>query len=335
MQYIDAVTHFFPQRLFDRMMASPGFAGDIGKRMRHVKSVWDIDVRMKVVERFDDYRQILSLGLPALDMLAGPEEAPDYARLANDGLAELCARHPDRFAGYLAALPMNAPDAAAKEAERAFKNGANGLQLHTNVNGVSVADERFFGVFETARKFDKPILLHPARRADMPDLPSETMSRYEIWVIFGWPYETTVIMSHMVFSGFLDRLPGLKLLIHHMGALVPFFEGRIRHGWAELGTRTSSGDPAVVPQKLTRPVLDYFRDFYADTALAGSKAGIACGLEFYGADKVLFASDCPFDAEGGVLYIRETIEALDALALDPTTRAKICHANAERLFGLK
>ena len=84
----------------------------------------------------------------------------------------------------------------------------------------------------------------------------------------------------------------------------------------------------------TKPVLDYFRDFYADTALAGSKAGIACGLDFFGADKVLFASDCPFDAEGGVLYIRETIEALDALPLSHDTRQKICHANAERLFGL-
>ncbi len=335
MRTIDAVTHFFPKRLFDRMMASPGFAQDIGKRMRGVPSVWDLDVRMKVVERFADYQQILSLGLPPLDILAGPEEAPEYARLGNDGLAELCARYPDRFAGYLAALPMNAPDAAAREAERAFKDGAHGLQLHTNVNGVSLADPRFYGVFEVARTYDKPVLLHPARRPSMPDLPGERMSRYEIWAIFGWPYETTVIMTHMVFSGFLDRLPGLKLLVHHMGAMVPFFESRIRHGWAELGTRTSGGDPDVVPQKLTTPVLDYFRDFYADTALAGSKAGIACGLDFFGAEKVLFASDCPFDAEGGVLYIRETIDAIAALPLPEETRQRICHANAERLFGLR
>jgi uncharacterized protein len=334
MRYLDAVTHFFPSAFFEKMLAAPGFSGDIGKRMRGVKSVWDLDVRLKVVDRFPDYRQILSLGLPPLDILAGPEHSPEFARIANDGLAELAARHKDRFAGWLAALPINAPDAAAREAERAFRDGANGLQLHTNVNGVSIADARFLPVFEVARQFDKPILLHPARRPDVPDLPGETVSRYEIWAIFGWPYETTVVMTHMVFSGFLDRLPGIKLLVHHMGAMVPFFESRIRHGWAQLGTRTTSGDPDVVPVKLNRPVLDYFRLFYGDTALAGSRAGIACGLEFFGADRVLFASDCPFDAEGGILYIAETIEALRSLDLAPEARDKICFGNAERLFGI-
>jgi predicted TIM-barrel fold metal-dependent hydrolase len=334
MRYIDAVTHFFPSLFFDKMLEAPGFSGDVGKRMRHVRSVWDIDVRLKVVDRFPDYRQILSLGLPPLDIIAGPANAPEYARVANDGLAELCHRHKDRFAGYLAAVPINAPDAAAIEAERAFRNGANGLQLHTTVNGVSIADPRFWPVFEVARKHDKMILLHPARRPDMPDLPGEKMSRYEIWTIFGWPYETSVIMAHMVFSGFMDKMPGLKLLIHHMGAMVPFFESRIRHGWAEIGTRTTSTDPSVVAQPLTRPVLDYFRDFYADTALAGSKSGIQCGLDFYGAPKVLFASDCPFDREGGALYIGETIDAVSALDIAPAAREQICHGNAERLFGI-
>ena len=334
MHTIDAVTHFFPGRFFDKMLAAPAFAGDIGKRMRHVRSVWDLDVRFKVIDRFADYRQILSLGLPPLDILAGPEEALEYAKLANDGLAELVARHPRRFAGWLAALPMNAPDAAAREAERAFAAGANGLQLHTNVNGRTVADPRYMGVFEQALKHDKPILLHPARRAESTDFAGETISRYEIWVIFGWPYETTAVMTQLIFSGLLDKLPGIKFLIHHMGAMVPFFEGRIRHGYAEIGTRTSSDDPSVVPQKLTRPILDYYRSFYADTALAGSASGISCGLDFYGADRVLFASDCPFDTEGGALYIGETIAAIRELDLAPAINDKICSGNAERLFGI-
>jgi uncharacterized protein len=232
-------------------------------------------------------------------------------------------------------VPINAPEAAVREAEPAFKAGANGLQLHTTVNGVSIADERYWPVFEVARKFDKPVLLHPARRPDMPDLPGEKMSRYEIWAIFGWPYETTVVMTQMIFNGFLDKHKGVKILVHHLGAMVPFFESRIRHGYAEVGTRTTSADPSVVPRALNRPILDYYRDFYADTALAGSRAGIACGLEFYGADKVLFASDCPFDAEGGVLYITETIEAMQGLALPPVDADKICHGNAARLFGIK
>jgi uncharacterized protein len=273
MRYLDTVTHFFPKRFFDTMLALPGFSGDIGKRMRHVKSVWDIDTRLRVVERFDDYRQILSLGLPPIDMLAGPDETPALARMANDGLAELVARHLDRFAGWLAGLPMNLPDAAVREAERVLKEGgACGLQLHTNVNGATLADPKYLPIFEVAAGHDRPILIHPARRPEMPDFPGETMSRYEIWAIFGWPYETTAVMTQMIFSGFLDRTMGAKILIHHMGAMVPFFESRIRHGWAEVGTRTTSTDPLMVPVKLKKPVLDYFRDFYGDTALAGSKA---------------------------------------------------------------
>jgi uncharacterized protein len=336
MRYLDTVTHFFPKRFFDTMLALPGFASDIGKRMRGVPSVWDLDVRFKVVDRFADYRQILSLGLPPIDILAGPSETPELARIANDGLAELVARHPDRFAGYLAALPMNAPDAAAQEAERALgQGGACGLQLHTNVNGATVADPKYLPIFAVAAQHDRPILLHPARRPEMPDFANETNSRYEIWAIFGWPYETTAVMTQMIFSGFIDRVPEAKILIHHMGALVPFFESRIRHGWAEIGTRTTSTDPLMVAQKLNKPVLEYFRDFYGDTALAGSRSGIQCGLDFFGADHVLFASDCPFDAQGGVLYITETIAALASIDLAPADRDKICFANAERMFGIK
>jgi uncharacterized protein len=336
MRYLDAVTHFFPKRFFDKMLDSPGGIKDIGKRMRGVPSVYDLDVRFKVVDKFGDYRQIISLGMPPLDILAGPDAAPDFARIANDGQAELVAKYPDRFAGYLAALAMNAPEAAAREAERAFTQlGANGLQLHTNVNGGTLADPRFLPVFEMALKHDKPILLHPARRPEMPDFPNEKLSRYEIWTIFGWPYETTAVMCQLVFSGMLDRLPGIKLLTHHMGAMVPFFEGRIRHGWATLGTRTSSQDPDMIPVKLKRPVMDYFKSFYGDTALAGSRSGIVCGLDFFGADRVLFASDCPFDAEGGALYIAETIQALKEIDLKPADRDNICFGNAERMFGIK
>ena len=106
--------------------------------------------------------------------MAGPDTTPEFARVANDGLAELVAKYPDRFAGYVGALPMNAPDAAVKEAERILLHGnANGLQLHTNVNGACLDEPRFLPIFEVAAKSGKPILLHPARKPDMPDFPTE------------------------------------------------------------------------------------------------------------------------------------------------------------------
>ncbi len=337
MRYIDAFNHFFPQGLWDRMLASEGAARDNGKRMRNIPAIFDLDRRLQVMDMFSqhEYSQVLSLGMPPLDAMASPEECPQFARLGNDGLAELCVRHPDRFPGYLASLPMNNPAAAAKEAERVLApGGAVGLQLHTNVGGLPLDDERFYPIFEIAAKHDRPVFLHPSRGADFPDYLSENKSKYEIWWTFGWPYETSTAMARLVFSGIMDKLPELKVLAHHLGAMVPFFEGRVGPGWDQLGKRTTDEDYGAVLRGLKKRPLDYFKDFYADSAVFGSRSATVCGLDFYGADKVLFASDCPFDPEGGPGYIRDTIAIIESLTLSDADRNKICHGNAVKLFRL-
>jgi predicted TIM-barrel fold metal-dependent hydrolase len=168
----------------------------------------------------------------------------------------------------------------------------------------------------------------------MPDYKTEATSKYEIWWTFGWPYETSTAMARLVFSGLMDRLPELRVLAHHLGAMIPYFEGRVGPGWDQLGKRTSDEDLTQVLKRLKRRPLDYFKDFYADTAVFGSRAATVCGLEFYGADRVLFASDCPFDPERGPGYIRDTIAILEGLDLSPEDRDKICFRNAETLLGI-
>ena len=274
--------------------------------------------------------------MPPLEALGSPEETTEFARLGNDGLADLVARHPDRFAGFLASLPMNAPEAAAREAERAFTElGANGLQIHSNVNGAPLDEPQYFPVFEAAARFGRPVMLHPARTAAMPDYRTEETSKYEIWWTFGWPYETSAAMARLVFSGIMDRLPELKVLAHHLGAMIPYFEGRVGPGWDQLGKRTSDEDLTLVLQRLKRRPFDYFKDFYADTAVFGSRPATICGLEFYGPDKVLFASDSPFDPEKGPGYIRDTIGVLESIEMPLADREKISFRNAQALFGLQ
>jgi predicted TIM-barrel fold metal-dependent hydrolase len=337
MRYVDAFNHFFPRRYFEKMLEVAGDQKDIGKRVRGVPCLYDLDVRFEVMDQFrqHDYVQVLSLPSPPIELMADGAQALEMSRLGTDGMAELVARHPDRFVGYVSTLPMNDPEAAAREAERAFTEaGANGLQLYTNVRGKPLDLPEFLPVFEMAARHQKPILLHPIRGAEMPDYRTEDRSKYEIWWTFGWPYETSAAMARMVFSGLFDRLPGLKIVTHHLGAMVPYFEGRVGPGWDQLGARTSDEDLGAVLKRLKRRPLDYFKDFYADTAVFGSRAATVCGLEFFGPERVLFASDSPFDPEKGPGYIRDTMAVLESIELEPEARARINHRNAEKLFGL-
>ncbi|MBY5775207.1 amidohydrolase family protein [Rhizobium leguminosarum] len=337
MQYIDAFNHFFPKPLWDKIQTFAGAGKNIGKRMQNIPCIYDLDERFRVMDGVENYRQVISLGMPPVEAMGPPNAPPELARLGNEGFAELCTKYPERFPGYLASLPMNNPVEAVKELERVFEanDGAVGLQIHSNVNGMPLDHEQFFPIFETAAKFDRPVFLHPSRGEEMPDYLSEDKSRYEIWWTFGWPYETSAAMARIVLSGLMDKLPNLKLLAHHLGAMVPYFEGRVGPGQDQLGKRTSTEDLSHVLRDLKRRPFDYFKDFYADTAVFGSRAATVCGLEFYGVDKVLFASDSPFDPERGPGYIRDTIAVLNSLSLAKEDMEKICFRNAQKLFRVE
>lgn len=334
MRYIDSYNHFFPRRYYDALLETPAGTKDLGKRVRGIPALSDLDERRRVVDMFDDYAQVLSLGLPAVERLWGPDKAPEMARIGNDGLAEIVAGHPRQFVGYSALLPMNVPEAAVKEAERVLANGANAIQLASNVNGRPLDEPEFWPIFEVIAKSGRPILLHPARTREMPDYPTEKHSKYEICSVLGWPYETGVTLARLVFSGIMDRFPDLKVIAHHLGGVIPYLEGRVGHSWDQLGARTSDEDYASLLKRLKKRPYDYFKDFYGDTAVEGARAATVCGLDFFGAEHVLFASDCPFDKEKGPGYVRSTIAVIESLGLSTADKARICHGNAQRMFGL-
>ncbi|HXH24614.1 MAG TPA: amidohydrolase family protein [Vicinamibacterales bacterium] len=332
---IDVFNHVLPRPFFERMQR---VAVDLSalKRWLQIPFLYDLDVRFRVLDEFgDDYRQIVSLSAPPLEAL-NPEPAvtADLARLANDSMAEIVETHRDRFPGFVASLPLNDPEASVAELERAVEGlGALGVQIFTNVNGLPLDDPRFWPIFETADRLGRPILLHPARSAAFPDYASERTSKYEIWWTFGWPYETSAAMQRLVFARIFERLPNIKIVAHHLGAMIPYFEGRIGYGLDQLGRRTAGEDYEGLLRSLKKRPYEYFKMFWVDTAVFGSRAATECGLKFFGVDQIVFASDAPFDPEGGPLYIRETIRVIDSLELSPAEREKIYRRNAERLFG--
>src|SRR5262249_54549346 len=157
---------------------------DIGKRMRGVPALHDLDVRKKVVDGFQDYAQILSYPMPPVEEFAKPDQIEGWLKLINDGFADLCAKEKDRFPGWVAQASLAAPDAGVREAERAIKNGALGVQVYTNVAGKPLDGPEFEPFFETMNRLGKPIWIHPSRGASHPDYMNEKTSLYEIWWAF-------------------------------------------------------------------------------------------------------------------------------------------------------
>jgi predicted TIM-barrel fold metal-dependent hydrolase len=338
---LDIFPHIFPQAFFERMKGiaerNPALGAQL-KRWLHIPVLWDLDKRIKMMKRFPEYKQILTLSLPAIEFLGNENETPELARLANDGMHQIVQTHKELFPAFVASLPLNNVPASLEEMERAIgKLGAKGIQIFTNVNGRPLDDPEFFPIFERmANQYQLPIWVHPTRTAKFADYPAvEQKSKYEIWWLFGWPYETSAFMARLVFSGMFDKLPKLRIITHHLGAMVPFFANRVGYGMDQFGARTSDEDYESLLKKMNKRPVDYFKLFYNDTSINGWASGIRCGLDFFGAGHVLFGTDCPFDPQGGPLFIRETIKALDGLKLKKTDARRIYFGNAMKMLRLK
>ena len=208
MPMIDIYTHIFPDRYFAEMSRASAGLGHLAERFRAIPPLFDLDARFRQMDGAGDgYQQVVSLPNPPIeDMVEGPT-ASLLARVGNDAMAELCAKHPDRFPAFVAGLNLHDVDGAVAEARRAIGElGARGVQIFTNVAGRPLDDERYAPVFAVAAELNLPIWLHPARTAAMTDYAGEARSRYEMWWCFGWPYETSVAISQEYFEPGVSRV---------------------------------------------------------------------------------------------------------------------------------
>ena len=315
---IDIYNHVMPPAYLE-LVKQHGKEPGMVRRVSNLRLLWDIEARVAMLDQWPEVQQVLTLSVPAPEMLGGPEASPAFARVANDGMAEMCRQWPHKFPAFVASLPMNNPAAALEEMDRAVETlGARGIQVLTNVNSRPLDDADFFAVFERiTRKHKLPVWMHPARPASRADYAGEDKSKYEIWQVLGWPFESSVAMSRIVFSGLFDRLPDLRMMTL----------------WAQLGSRSVDPAESQVLQNLQKAPIEYFRMFYGDTVLGGSASALRCGLDFFGADKVVFASDCPFDPEEGPMFIREGIRSIESLHLPEGDKRKIYFGNAIGLLG--
>ena len=333
MSRIDIFNHVMPSAYLEALKQHSRDPG-IVRRMTSLRMLWDIEARVEMLKQWPDLKQVLTLAVPSPELLSGPELSPELARLANDGMAEMCRKWPDRFPTFAASLPMNNVAAAVDEMDRAIGTlGARGVQILTSVNGRALDHPEYWPIFERAtRAHGAAIWMHPFRPGSRADYFDEAASKYEVWQVLGWPFESSVAMARMVFAGFFERLPGLRIITHHCGGMIPYFAGRAETLWAQLGSRSADASEADVLTRLTKKPVEYLKMFYGDTVLGGSASALRCGLEFFGADRIVFASDCPFDPEGGPMFIREGIRSVEELGLSEEVKRLIYEVNAERLL---
>ncbi len=335
---IDAFTHIIPRVYYDRLFELEVNEQTANRRKRAstVPTLVDLDERFRQMDEFGDYRQVINMaGAPVHD-LGSPAVSREMARLGNEGLASLVRDHPDRFVGFTACLPLDDPDAAVEEYEYAREElGSLGAQIHTHVQGRPLDGPEFDPLYEAIAASGGVLQVHPCRTASWPDYPTETRSRYEIWWAFGWEYDLSAFMARIVFSGVLERHPDLKLLIHHAGAMVPHFAGRVGPGWDQLGMRTPADRVEdVTGYPLTKRPVDYFKMMYADTALFGAAHAVRCAIDFYGVDHILFGSDSPYGPSEHGGYLMPTLESLEALDLSDDERDAIYQGNVTKLLGV-
>jgi aminocarboxymuconate-semialdehyde decarboxylase len=330
---IDVFNHIITPRYHEARLTLAPPQLRLQDQQRAMPTLFDLDARFRVMDTAGEgYVQIVNTANPPVEHIAGPAGALELSRIANDEMAELVARHPDRFAGAAACVPMHDVERAIGELRRAVRElGLCAVQIYTDVQGRPLDHPDFAPVFDAIVELDVPMLLHPVRGPDRPDYPAEPASRFDTWRVVGWLYDTVAAMTRLVFSGVFDRHPDIRIVTHHLGGFVPFASERMREGYDKLLKAARARNE---PVPLARHPYEYFHDFYADTITIGSVPALACGLEFFGADRVLFATDMPFDTQGGLKYVEVALQAMETLDASEKDKRKIFEHNARRLFRL-
>jgi aminocarboxymuconate-semialdehyde decarboxylase len=326
---IDIFSHFSTRELREAYFSiAPGrkgrksdplsmrsFAG--GKSATDIDVLWDIDQRVKVLDRYGIDIQVLTLSYP---MLSGvePEEELRLAKLANDSLAEMIKKYPGRFVG-VATLPFSSPEEAVRELDRSVDTyGFKGFQVSSNINGLPLDSPHLFPIYETAQNRGLPMWIHPTT----PLILDIIGTKANLDILFGWPMDTSIALVKLVTSGILEKFPTLKVIVHHLGAgMVPYFIER-------LDTLLDRGDLG-----LSKPPSHYWKLMYHDTAAIGANA-FTCGYNVFGEDHVVFGVDYPFGRNKGEQFLESRRKIVDNARIDESARRKIYEENARKLLNL-
>jgi aminocarboxymuconate-semialdehyde decarboxylase len=309
---IDIYSHILPEKYLTALRK--GSQQSVDSRETRNRAVVDIETRLRVMDRYPDVLQVLTVSLPPLDVYSSPGDAREISRIANDELAELVVKYPDKFIAAVACLPLNDMDAALEEADRAITQlGLKGVQIFARLNSDNLGDAKYFPLYEKMVNYNLPIWIHPYsdENDDITDAGT-----------FGWPVTTSINMQRLVVAGVFHDYPDIKFITHHCGGIAPLLEGRLRWLFPRI---LEPGHPA-------QHWVEHFHKFYADTATYGSTDALMCGYDYFGVDRLLFGTDAPLGPDFGLT--QETVRSIERMDIPDSDKGKIFLQNAVNLLSI-
>lgn len=326
MKIIDFHNHFYPPQYLKEIQAGPSsirvtFDSDNNPVLHYpgdynvvVRAHRDIDYRAEVLANEGIDKQILTFTTPGTHV-ESPERSVKLARIVNDSLAKIVDEHRDRFAA-LATLPLNDPQASVDELVRAFNElGFKGVMLHSNINGVALSDRRFWALYEKAGDLNAVFYIHPSFPVGV-----EAMTDFWLMPLVGFPFDTTLAAAKLVFSGVVERYPGITWVLGHLGGAIPYLAERLDRGYFAF---------KECRENIARPPSEFLKKFYYDTVNFDIKA-LKFAMSFAGADHLVAGSDFPHR----IGSLEKMVSSIDELDASSKEKAAIFGENAARLLGL-
>lgn len=329
---IDAHTHFSSRKVLEALEKQEGKPFVLGRMYRSKPALTEPAARLAILDHNEIDMHVL-VPVPWLEafphVVRDRTLAPQFARMMNDEIAAVVSAHPNRFRG-VALLASVDPDAMVGELHRAVKElGFVGAYVPVGPTAKRMDHPDFEPLYRAIVELDVMLWLHPSR-PPLPDYADEMTSKYQLWQQIGWPYDTTAAMYRIVFSGVFERYPGIRIITHHHGGIVPYYAGGMIGSWA-----ASEEEGVALSDKISRPYIDHFKKFYCDTACKDFVPKVLeLALDFFGPERMLFGSDTPFGAGDGQSFTSGALRSIEAMQIAPDVRRAILSGNAQRILKI-
>lgn len=325
MAVIDFHNHFYPPEYLEAIQELPSnikvtFDSDNNPLLHYpgdyniiVPAHRDINYRAEVLKKNKIDRQILTFTTPGTH-IESPERSTELARIVNDSFVKIMNERSGQFSA-LATLPLNDPDASVSELERAFSLGFSGVMVYSNINGIALSDRRFWALYEKADKLNAVFYIHPSFPVGV-----EAMTDYCLMPLIGFTFDTTLAAAKLVFSGVVEKFPGIKWALGHLGGAIPYLAERLDRGYSAF---------KECREHISKTPSEYLKGFYYDTVNFDVNA-LQLAIDFAGADHLLAGSDYPHQ----IGSLEKMVTSIEELNISAEERAGIFGENAAQLLRL-